>query len=106
MNVDAPRLVVQIHGQHRNHRPEPQHPHKRGAHDAPDLGTHLPNLSLPPCYPEADIVIGLLYRAADALRRRSLRHDHGRLGEDLAHRYLRSRSDRGGAQLPYARRLG
>jgi putative endonuclease len=34
-------------------------------------------------------VIGLLYRAADALRRRSLRYDHGRLGEDLAHRYLR-----------------
>lgn len=34
-------------------------------------------------------VIGLLYRAADALRRRYLRHDHGRLGEDLAHRYLR-----------------
>jgi putative endonuclease len=34
-------------------------------------------------------VIGLLYRAADALRRRSLRNDHGRMGEDLAHRYLR-----------------
>ena len=34
-------------------------------------------------------VIGLLYRAADALRRRSLRNDHGRLGEDYAHRYLR-----------------
>jgi putative endonuclease len=33
--------------------------------------------------------MGLLYRAADALRRRSLQHDHGRLGEDLAHRYLR-----------------
>src|SRR5438270_13035469 len=31
----------------------------------------------------------LLYRAADALRRRSLRHDHGRMGEDYAHRYLR-----------------
>jgi putative endonuclease len=34
-------------------------------------------------------VIGLLYRAADALRRRALRDDHGRIGEDLAHRYLR-----------------
>src|SRR3982750_1608215 len=34
-------------------------------------------------------VIGLLYRAADALRRRSLPNDHGRMGEDYAHRYLR-----------------
>jgi putative endonuclease len=34
-------------------------------------------------------MIGLLYRAADALRRRALRHDYGRIGEDLAHRYLR-----------------
>ncbi len=34
-------------------------------------------------------MINLLYRAADALRRRTLRGDHGRLGEDLAHRYLR-----------------
>ena len=34
-------------------------------------------------------MIGLLYRAADALRRRSLGNDHGRMGEDLAHRYLR-----------------
>jgi putative endonuclease len=34
-------------------------------------------------------MIGLLYRAADALRRRWLREDHGRIGEDLAHRYLR-----------------
>src|ERR1035437_920258 len=34
-------------------------------------------------------MIGLLYRAADALRRRALRDDHGRIGEDLAHRYLR-----------------
>jgi putative endonuclease len=32
----------------------------------------------------------LLYRAADALRRRTLRADHGRMGEDMAHRYLRS----------------
>ena len=38
---------------------------------------------------ERKSVIGLLYRAADALRRRSLRSDHGRLGEDYAHRYLR-----------------
>jgi putative endonuclease len=36
-------------------------------------------------------MIGLLYRAADALRRRSLGANHGRWGEDLAHRYLRSR---------------
>jgi putative endonuclease len=33
--------------------------------------------------------MGLLYRAADALRRRYLQDNHGRLGEDLAHRYLR-----------------
>jgi putative endonuclease len=36
-------------------------------------------------------VIRLLYRAADALRRRSHRNDHGRVGEDYAHRYLRGR---------------
>ena len=35
-------------------------------------------------------MLGLIYRAADALRRRSLGDRHGRLGEDLAHRYLRS----------------
>jgi putative endonuclease len=34
-------------------------------------------------------MIGILYRVADALRRRSLGKDHGRMGEDLAHRYLR-----------------
>ena len=34
-------------------------------------------------------MIGLLYRAADALRRRTLRTNHGRIGEDAAHRYLR-----------------
>jgi putative endonuclease len=34
-------------------------------------------------------VLSLIYRAADALRRRSLSGNHGRLGEDLAHRYLR-----------------
>jgi len=34
-------------------------------------------------------MIGLLYRAADALRRRARPDDHGRLGEDAAHRYLR-----------------
>jgi putative endonuclease len=33
----------------------------------------------------------LLYRAADVLRRRRRPDDHGRLGEDLAHRYLRAR---------------
>jgi len=36
-------------------------------------------------------VIGWLYRAADLLRRRTLAEDHGRLGEDLAYRYLRGR---------------
>jgi putative endonuclease len=34
-------------------------------------------------------VIRILYRAADAVRRRSARADHGRVGEDYAHRYLR-----------------
>ena len=34
-------------------------------------------------------MIGLLYRAADALRHRLAPDDHGRLGEDLAHRYLK-----------------
>jgi putative endonuclease len=34
-------------------------------------------------------MLGLIYRAADSLRRRLLPADHGRLGEDLAHRYLR-----------------
>ncbi len=34
-------------------------------------------------------MMGWLYRAADALRRRTHRHNHGRIGEDLAHRYLR-----------------
>ena len=36
-------------------------------------------------------VIGWLYRAGDALRRRAFGRDSGRIGEDLAHRYLRSR---------------
>jgi putative endonuclease len=36
-------------------------------------------------------MIGWLYRAADALRRRSYPGNHGRIGEDLAHRYLRKR---------------
>ncbi len=34
-------------------------------------------------------MIGLLYRGADALRRRLFRGNHGRAGEDLAHRWLR-----------------
>jgi putative endonuclease len=34
-------------------------------------------------------MIGLLYRAADVLRRRRIADDHGRVGEDIAHRYLR-----------------
>jgi len=33
-------------------------------------------------------VLGLLYRLSDALRRKTLGDDHGRMGEDLAHRYL------------------
>ena len=36
-------------------------------------------------------MIGLLYRAGDLLRRRLRPADSGRLGEDLAHRFLRSR---------------
>ena len=34
-------------------------------------------------------MMSLLYRLGDALRRRSGAADHGRLGEDMAHRYLR-----------------
>jgi putative endonuclease len=34
-------------------------------------------------------MITILYRAVDAVRRRILKDDHGRIGEDLAHRYLR-----------------
>src|SRR6266536_3688074 len=34
-------------------------------------------------------MIGLIYRAADGFRRRRHPEDHGRIGEDLAHRYLR-----------------
>src|SRR5437763_579057 len=34
-------------------------------------------------------MIGFLYRAAGALRRRLRHDDHGRVGEDAAHRYLR-----------------
>ena len=36
-------------------------------------------------------MFSLIWRAADALRRRSLAGNHGRIGEDLAHRYLRGR---------------
>ena len=36
-------------------------------------------------------MIGLLYRVADRIRRRRYRQDHGRIGEDLAHRFLRPR---------------
>jgi putative endonuclease len=36
-------------------------------------------------------VIGLLYRAADAVRHRLRPDDHGLLGEDLAHRFLQRR---------------
>lgn len=34
-------------------------------------------------------MISLLYRAADVLRRSRNPEDHGRIGEDLAHRHLR-----------------
>ena len=36
-------------------------------------------------------MIRLLYRLSDVIRARTLRGDHGRRGEDLAHRYLRCR---------------
>ena len=36
-------------------------------------------------------MMGLLYRAADRLRQRRYRDNHGRIGEDLAHRFLRAR---------------
>ena len=36
-------------------------------------------------------MIGLLYRAADRLRQRRYAGNHGRIGEDLAHRFLRAR---------------
>jgi putative endonuclease len=36
-------------------------------------------------------MIGLLYRACDRIRRRRYVENHGRIGEDLAHRYLRAR---------------
>ena len=36
-------------------------------------------------------MIGALYYAADAIRRRIFRDNHGRIGEDLAHRFLRRR---------------
>ena len=36
-------------------------------------------------------MLSLIYRVADALRRRTLSANHGRIGEDLAHRFLRRR---------------
>jgi putative endonuclease len=36
-------------------------------------------------------VLGILYRMSDALRRRYWGEDNGRIGEDLAHTYLRRR---------------
>ena len=36
-------------------------------------------------------MISMLWSAADRLRRRRYPGDHGRIGEDLAHRYLRKR---------------
>jgi putative endonuclease len=35
-------------------------------------------------------MIGLLYGAADRIRRRRYAENHGRIGEDLAHRFLRA----------------
>jgi putative endonuclease len=35
-------------------------------------------------------MIGLLYRAADRIRRRRYAGDSGRIGEDMAHRFLRA----------------
>ena len=35
-------------------------------------------------------MIGLLYRAADIIRRRRYVENHGRIGEDMAHRFLRA----------------
>jgi putative endonuclease len=35
--------------------------------------------------------MGLLYRAADRIRQRRYADNHGRLGEDLAHRFLQAR---------------
>ncbi|MEO8594123.1 MAG: YraN family protein [Candidatus Solibacter sp.] len=34
-------------------------------------------------------MMGLFYRAADRLRQRRYTDNHGRIGEDMAHRYLR-----------------
>ncbi len=36
-------------------------------------------------------MLGLLYRVSDAIRRQYWRDDHGAIGEDLAHGYLRRR---------------
>ena len=36
-------------------------------------------------------MLGLFYRALDRIRRLRYRENHGRIGEDLAHRYLQSR---------------
>jgi putative endonuclease len=36
-------------------------------------------------------MIGLLYRAADRIRRRRYAQNHGRIGEDMAHRFLQAR---------------
>jgi putative endonuclease len=36
-------------------------------------------------------MMGPLYRAADRLRQRRYAENHGRIGEDLAHRFLRAR---------------
>ena len=36
-------------------------------------------------------MIGLLYRTADRIRRRRYPENHGRIGEDMAHRFLQAR---------------
>ena len=38
-------LLVQVNRKRRNGRAESEHPYKSRAHDAPDSGAHLPNLS-------------------------------------------------------------
>ena len=36
-------------------------------------------------------MMSLIYRAADRIRRRRYLENHGRIGEDMAHRFLRKR---------------
>src|SRR5215472_14876926 len=45
----------------------------------------------PSHYQTEDFMLRLLYRVSDAFRRRCWGDDHGAIGEDLAHGYLRRR---------------